>query len=395
MKVIQINCVYKKGSTGKICYSISKLLTANGIENLTIYSHGKNDTDHAVKLMPTIYFKFQTLFSRIFGNYGFNAYLSTLKTIRIIDKFKPDAVHLHNIHGNDFNLTMLFDYFRKHKEIKLFWTFHDTWAFTAYCPFFDVVKCDKWKTECHNCPKTKHVTWLFDRSRYLFNLKKQVTQGLNLTIVTPSKWLEALVKQSFLKNYPCLVINNGIDLCVFKPTDNNFREEYHIPANKKILLLVTASVCYGKGIDIFAELAKRMDTEKYQFVLVGGNEKKDKGLPDNIISIHATKSQQKLAEIYSAADLFVNTTREDNFPTVNMEAIACGTPVITFRTGGCPEMVTDKTGMVIERGDIDAMQRGIEEICENNLFSRETCVKIGHEFDANKRFLEYMELYTK
>lgn len=395
MKVIQINCVYKKGSTGKICYSLSKLLTDKGIENLTIYSHGKRDTDHAVKIMPTIYFKFQTCFSRIFGNYGFNAYLSTLKTIRIIDKFKPDIVHLHNIHGNNFNLMMLFDYFRKHKEIKIYWTFHDCWAFTAYCPHFVVAKCDKWKSECHNCPETKHVTWFFDRSKHVYNLKKQAFLNQNMIIITPSEWLGGLVKQSFLKDYRVKVINNGIDLSVFKPTPGNFREEYNIPKNKKILLLVTSGLGYKKGVDVFIELAKRMDKDKYQFVLVGGNDKADKNLPTNIISIHRTENQTELAKIYSAADLFVNPTREDNYPTVNMEAIACGTPVITFKSGGSPEIVSDKTGMTVEHGNIDAMQSGIEEICGKNKFSRDDCIEAGQEFDADKRFLEYMELYTK
>ena len=214
-----------------------------------------------------------------------------------------------------------------------------------------------------------------------------------MTIVTPSEWLAGLVKQSFLKDYPVKVINNGINLSVFKPTESDFREKYGISADKKILLGVAFGWGVRKGLDVFIELYNRLSAEKYQIVLVGTDKKTDKQLPKGIISIHRTQNQTELAEIYSAADLFVNPTREDNYPTVNMEAIACGTPVLTFRTGGSPEMVTEKTGSVVDCDDIDSLEREIKRICETSPFNKEDCIESAKKFDENERFLEYVNLY--
>ena len=393
MKIIQINAVYKTMSTGKICYSVSQLLDNNKIENLTIYSQGKRTFGSAIRIGNRFYYKIQALKSRILGNLGFNSHLATKKILKVIDRFKPNIVHLHNLHGHNVNLSMFLGYFRVHPEIKLFWTFHDCWAFTAYCSYFTMVKCEQWKTHCSHCPQRWNSSWFFDNSNRLFERKRKAFLGLNLTIITPSEWLAGLVKQSFLKDYPIKVINNGIDLNVFKPTKSDFRERQCIPVEKKILLCVAAGWDKRKGFDVLIELAKRLDKSKYQFVIVGTDDKTDKKLPPNVISIHRTNNQIELAEIYTAADLFVNPTREENYPTVNMESIACGTPVLTFKTGGSPEMLTDKTGMVVDCDNIDAMQNAIEEICEKNLFSRNDCIEHAKEFDANKRFQEYIELY--
>ena len=217
----------------------------------------------------------------------------------------------------------------------------------------------------------------------------------NLTIVTPSQWLADLVKQSFLKDYPIKVIHNGIDLTVFKPTPSDFRKKYGIPENKFILLGVAFGWGARKGLDVFIELAHRLNKEKFQIVLVGTDNNVDKQLPQEIISIHRTQNQAELAEIYSAADLFVNPTREENYPTVNMEAIACGTPVVTFRTGGSPEILTERTGSIVDCDDIDALQKEIERICETKPFSKEDCITRAKEFDENVRFKEYLELYKE
>lgn len=393
MKVLQINATYGSGSTGKICYSVAKLMDKENIENLTLYSQGELKAENAVKIKNKNYYKIQALKSRIFGNYGFNSSSATKEIIRQIKEFSPDIVHLHNIHGHNVNLKTLFTFFKKNPQIKLFWTFHDCWAFTAYCPHYTMAKCYKWQSECSHCKLRKEYSWFFDKSKKLFNRKKELFTGLNLTIVTPSEWLAGEVKKSFMKDYPVKVINNGIDLSVFKPTESNFREKHGI-GNDKFLL---SGVAFGwgerKGLDVFIELSRRLDKNKYAIVLVGGNAETDKLLPKDIISIHRTQNQTELAEIYTACDLFVNPTREENYPTVNMESIACGTPVITFKTGGSPEIINEKTGAVVDCDDINGLIKEIERIRKERPFTKEDCVLRAEEFDADKKFKEYIELY--
>ena len=253
--------------------------------------------------------------------------------------------------------------------------------------------CDKWKNGCGSCPQKRKYSWLFDRSAELYQRKRKAFSGVDLTIITPSQWLADQVKQSFLKTCPVKVIRNGIDLEIFKPTDGNFRERYHIPTEKYILLGVAHGWSVRKGLDVFVELAQRLDSQKFQIVLVGTDEIIDRQLPENIISIHRTNNQQELAEIYSAADLFVNPTREDNYPTVNLEAIACGTPVLTFRTGGSPESLTEKTGCVVDCGDIDVMEQGILRIREQMPYSRKECLESAKRFDKNNCYSAYLDLY--
>lgn len=393
MYVLQINVTSGDGSTGKICEGISCVAKHNGIDNLIIYSSGYSKNSCSRKVGNYLYVKLQALKSRIFGNWGFNSTLATKKMISIIKKQKPDLVHLHNLHSHNCNLKTMFKFFKKYNQ-KLVWTFHDCWAFTACCPYFTMIGCNRWRYGCYRCPQLKSVSWLFDRSKSLYRKKKKLFSDLDLTIVTPSEWLAGLVKQSFLKEYPVKVINNGIDLNIFKPTESNFREKYNI-GDKFIVLGVAFGWGVRKGLDVFIELSKRLDNEKYQIVLVGTDGTVDKQLSKNIISIHRTQNQTELAEIYTAADLFVNPTREENYPTVNMESIACGTPVITFKTGGSPEILTEKTGMVVDCDDVDALQNGIEEICEKHLFSSEDCIEQAKLFDMNKRFQEYIDLYRE
>lgn len=227
----------------------------------------------------------------------------------------------------------------------------------------------------------------------MFEKKKELFSGLDMTIITPSLWLADLVKESFLKNYPVKVINNGIDLSVFKPTKSDFRQKYGI-GEKYMLLGVADGWGIRKGLDLFVELSKRLDPSKYQIVLVGTNDSVDKQIPDGIISVHRTQNQQELAAIYTAADLFVNPTREENYPTVNMESIACGTPVLTFKTGGSPEILDETCGSVIEYDDIDTLESEIRFARLDKNFSQDDCLKKAQVFDADKKYKEYLALYN-
>ena len=392
MKSVQINATCGSGSTGKIALAISEVLDSNNIENYILYSLGQCDKENSIKYTTQRSVKIQALMSRVFGNYGFEAKNATKKLILHLERIKPDIIHIHNIHSHDCNLEMLFNYIKKN-VIKVYWTFHDCWAFTGYCPHFDLAECDRWKTECKKCPQKGSYSWFFDRSKQNFNKKKKLFKNLDLTIITPSQWLADRVKESFLKDYSVKVINNGIDLSVFRPCDSDFRKKYN--CEDKFLLL---GVAFGwgerKGLDVFIELSKRLD-EKFKIVLVGTNVETDRQLPENIISIHRTANQKELAEIYSDCDLFVNPTREENYPTVNMESLACGTPVITFNTGGSPEMLDETCGITVPKNDIDALYSEIIKISENNPFSKENCLEKAKDFDMNERFKEYVELYKE
>lgn len=391
MKVVQINAVCGFGSTGKICVGISKVLCSQGIENYILYNSGCSDRPLGIKCAEPLP-KVQALRSRILGNYGFNSRISTRKLIRELQRIAPDVVHLHNLHGHNCDLEMLMAYFRETKT-KLVWTFHDCWAFTAYCPHFVMAGCEKWKTGCHHCSQRRTFSWFFDRSSWLFEKKKRAFSGLDMTIVTPSEWLAGLVKESFLKEYPVVVVNNGIDLNVFKPTPSDFRQNHGIREDQVLLLGVAIGWHPRKGADVFMRLARRLDPDRFRIVMVGTDDQIDRQLPENIISIHRTANQAELAQIYTAADLFVNPTREDTFPTVNMESLACGTPVLTYRTGGSPEILDDKTGMVVDCDDEEALYDAIMRIGHEQPFSWTDCRSRGLSYDENRKFREYSALY--
>lgn len=393
MKFVQINATCGVGSTGKICVDISKLLTEKNIENYILYSGTKSDYPLGILCGDTKQIKFQALLSHINGRYGFNSKQITQEILHKLDEIKPDIVHLHNLHGHNCNIEILFGYLRE-QHIKTYWTFHDCWAFTAYCPHFTMNKCDKWKDGCYECARYKEYSFFFDKSEQLYEKKKKMISGLDLTVTTPSRWISNLVKQSFFKDYPVKVIHNGIDLDTFKPTLSNFREKYSV-GDKKIILGVAFGWGKHKGLDVFVELAKRLDKEKYQIVLVGTDDSVDRQLPDSIISIHRTQNQAELAEIYTAADVFANPTREEVLGLVNLETLACGTPGVTFDTGGSPECYDVSCGAVVPCDDIDTMEKEIIRICETKPYSVAACLKRAKWFDKNEKYKEYMELYHR
>lgn len=394
MKIVQINATCGTGSTGKICSAVASLLDQYNVENYIFYSSGKTSDPHGKKYQSNLNIKLQALYSRLFGNYGFNTVFATKKLLKELDEISPDIVHLHNLHGHNVNLTMLFRYFKRHSEIKIFWTFHDCWAFTGYCTHFTIEKCNKWINGCHNCPQSRRYSFFVDRSSTLYNRKKELLTGLDMTIITPSEWLAKLTKPSISggRERKVKVINNGIDLSVFQPTKSDFRERHNIPPEKFVILGVAFDWGFRKGLDVFIELADKLP-EDYQIVLIGTNNDVDRQLPNNIISIHRTNNQRELAEIYTAADVFLNPTREENYPTVNMESIACGTPVLTFRTGGCPEIVDESCGCVIDCDDKENLVSSIIEMRNSNRFQRQACLDRAKAFNANDRFAEYIKLY--
>ena len=395
MRVVQINGgVF--GSTGSIMFGIAEQLERSGGECIcfspvTVTNRNK-EPDHRYEKIGTFNSRrLNVLLGRITGSDGCFSLFVTLKLIKKIKRFSPDIMHLHNIHGGYVNIPLLFRFAEKH-NVRVVWTLHDCWAFTGHCPHYDMIGCGRWKTGCSHCPqKREYPQGRFDTSRIMYALKKKWFCGIDdMTLVTPSKWLAAQVGESFLASYPVRVIPNGIDLSVFHPTDSGFRSKYGIPAEKKIILGVAFAWNDRKGLDVIIEMARRLPEKEYQIVLVGTDEKTEKLLPESVIAVRRTQDPSELAGIYTAADVFANPTREDTFPPVNMEALACGTPVVTFETGGSPETVTSECGAVVPRDDTNEFVRQIELICSCGMFYTEKCCKEALRFDRSKYFREYI-----
>lgn len=396
MKIVEINSV-NYGSTGKIMLQIADEARKHRHEVWVSYAKSrdnmKKNVEHSILIGNRISRNMHILMTKITGLHGCFSYFSTINFLRKLKKIKPDIIHLHNLHNCYINLPLLFKFIKKN-NIRTIWTLHDCWSFTGQCPYFDVVHCDKWKTGCEHCPSYREYPESYvDKTKKMWKLKiKWFTGVKNMTLITPSQWLADLVKDSFLKEYPVKVINNGLDLSIFKPMESDFRKKYNCE-DKFVLLGVANSWGYRKGLDVFVELSNRLDKQKYQIVLVGTDEQSDKQLTENIISIHKTHNQEELASIYSIANLFVNPTREETLGMVNVESLACGTPVITFRTGGSPECIDDSCGCVVSCDDVDAMEDNIKRICENSCFNKEDCINHAKLFDMNERFSEYVEMY--
>ena len=356
MKVLMINSVCGIRSTGRICTDIATELEKQGHEVKIAYGRENVPEQfqrYAVRIGNDLDMRLHGVKARLLDASGFGSKSATKRFIKWVKDYDPDVIHLHNIHGYYINIEILFNYL-KNSGKPVVWTLHDCWAFTGHCAYFDFAGCEKWKTGCYGCPQKKCYpsSILIDRSEKNYSQKKQLFATLsNMIFVTPSEWLAGLVKKSYLGKYNIRVINNGIDTEVFKPTLGNFRQKHNI-GSKKIILGVAGVWDRRKGLEDFYKLSSILE-DSYQIVLVGLNEKQISALPKNIIGISSTESASELAEIYTAADVFVNPTLEDNYPTVNLEAQACGTPVITYNTGGSPESVDYKG--VVSKGDIKAI----------------------------------------
>lgn len=397
IKILQINSG-NFGSTGNIMLNISKVIQESEYSSYVAYpnsrTNNKKDIENSIVIGNILERNIHLQLAYITGYNGCFSVLATKKFLRMVDEISPDVIHLHNLHNCYINLDLLFKYI-KLKNIPIVWTLHDCWAFTGQCPYFTSVKCEKWKTGCFECPQYReYPASRVDKTKIMYSLKKKWFTGIkNLTIVTPSIWLADVVKESFLGDYPIKVINNGIDLNIFQPRVSDFREMNGLQ-NKFIVLGVASPFSKRKGLDTFIELSKHLD-DSFKIVLVGLTNEQIKLLPDNILGFTKTTNATELAEIYSASDVFVNPTLEDNFPTTNLEAIACGTPVITFNTGGSPESIDDNSGIIVETSNNDELISAIFRIFgNNNEIYRNGCLKRAEMlYNQKDRFEDYSKLY--
>lgn len=396
MKVLQINSVCGRGSTGRIVLDIHNALSTNGYKSYVAYGREKTkNCSNAIRIGRKIDIYTHVLKTRFFDKHGFGSKQATKDFIKKVKELDPDIIHLHNIHGYYINIKILFDYLKQINK-QVIWTLHDCWPFTGHCAYFDFVGCNKWEKGCFKCPqKSKYPkSWLFDNSSNNWKIKKELFTGIkSLTLVSPSQWLADLVKKSFLKEYPVVVIPNGIDISVFKPTPSDFRKKYRI--EDKFVILGVANVWEErKGLKYFFELSKLLNEDEV-IVLVGLSRKQKKNLPKNIIGLSKTHSVKELVEIYTAADVFVNPTLEDNFPTVNLEAQACGTFVITFDSGGAKETLSSvNNGVVVFEKSVKAIRKAID-----NFKKRKTNLELPmvylSKFSKTSFSNKYILLYEK
>lgn len=392
MKVLQINSVFKYGSTGRIVKDLMDNLEEKNHTCMVAYGRGEKESCVRIfNISLNIEVNLHGIISRITDKHGFYSKMATKRLIKKIREYNPDIIHLHNLHGYYINLEILFNYLKEENK-SVVWTLHDCWAFTGHCSHFDFIKCDKWMKKCFKCPQQKNYpkSLVFDNSEWNFQMKKKIFSGLsNMIIVTPSRWLNELVKKSFLSEYPTQVIHNGIDLDIFKPKEGIFRAKYKLE-NKFIILGVANVWNDRKGLEIFLELSKKID-ENSIIVMVGLSKKQKRSLPPNIIGICRTNNINELVEIYSDADVFINPTLEDTFPTTNIESIACGTPVITFNTGGCSEIIDDSCGKVIEK-NFNILLKSIKNISKKDLYKKR-CLDKAKKFNKFDKFDEYIKIY--
>lgn len=364
MRILFINSVCGIRSTGRIVAQLAQQYMDNGHECRIAYGREEapeNLRPIAVRIGSEWNVKCNAAMARLRDNEGLNAKRATKEFLNWANTYNPDVIWLHNLHGYYLNIELLFDWIKSRPQMQVKWTLHDCWAFTGHCSYFSYAQCNRWKNGCGHCCQTRKYPASFfrDASESSFQRKKQAFCGVrNMTLITPSKWLAELVQQSFLKEYPVEVHYNKIDTTVFLPTPSDFRER-HALLGRKIVLGVAAVWDERKGLADFVQLAALLP-EEYVVVLVGIKPEMKKKLPASIVCIPPTNSAKDLAAIYTAADVFVNLTYEDNYPTVNLEAQACGTPCLTYKTGGSVESVP--CDHVVDQGDLVSMAMKIQQI---------------------------------
>jgi len=397
VKILQINSVSNAGSTGRIAEGIAKKIRENNWKSYIAFGryYNKSIYSEEIKFSSKIETYLHVLITRLFALHGFGSYFATKSLIKKIDKIKPDIIHLHNLHGYYMNIKLLFNYLKKN-NIKVVWTMHDCWAFTGHCSHYESVNCYKWETICENCPQKKeYPKSFFDNSKENFINKKKIFSSLeNLTIIAPSHWLKSSLEKSYFSKYNIITINNGINLDVFnKKNISSLKSKLNLK-DEKIILGVSNVWNKKKGLYDFIELSEVLNVN-YKIILVGLSASQIEKLPKRIIGVERTQNVNELAQYYSMADVFFNPTYEDTFPTTNIEALACGTKVITYKTGGSSEIVDEATGFVIEKKDFKGLLKILQNVKKTDE-SEIKCVKRASElFNENETFKNYIKIYDE
>lgn len=401
MKVLQINTVVNSGSTGRIAEEIGLVLLAAGHESYIAYGRGNRPSrSQLVKIGDGKDIYMHGIKTMTLDRHGFGSTQATKYLIKEIEHIVPDVIALHNLHGYYINIEILFAFLSR-TNIPVIWTLFDCWSFTGHCTYFEDIGCDRWISGCYKCPKTRSypASYLVDNSIKNYLDKKRIFNSLqNMQIVVHSNWLKNLVSHSFLKEIPTYVIPSGIDLTTFHPQEDNetIRKKYHI-GNRRIILGVANIWSKRKGLSDLLSLNDYLNPETEVLVLVGVNRKQCQTLPKEVIGIERTEDVKELARLYSAAEVFVNPTYADNFPTTNLEALASGTPVITYNTGGSPESLDIDTGIIVETGNIKALWKAVDRILieSKNRYSSNCIIRAQTHYDKDQNYLKYVNLFRQ
>lgn len=404
--VLQINTVLQYASTGRIAEQIGDEAMHQGWRSVIAYGQekGTGSSSETIRIGNNWDINLHGIQTRLFDRHGLESKRSTARFLKQMDALKPDVVHLHNIHGYYLNYPLLFEYLRA-SHIPVVWTLHDCWSLTGHCSHFDYVGCERWRTGCHDCMQLKEYpassigvdrskrNWV-DKCHY-FNLPDQ------MVVVAVSEWLQEQVRQSFLGKKECRVIRNGVDLDLFKPyTDAGryLRELYGINSDQQVLLTLTSGkgdLGRKKGFFDVLELAGKLDGSQ-RLIAAGLSEDQLKLLPKGVIGVGKITDRTELAKLYSGSDVFLNLTLEDSFPTVNLEALACGTPVITYKTGGSPEAIDSSTGLVVDKGNVQEMAGAVTAHGKTTAEQRLLCrLRAEKSFNKNIVFQTYVDLYEQ
>lgn len=399
-KLLLINSAINSGSTGRIAEEIGREASAQGFDVTAAYGFTNNQSVHnSIEVGGTLDHYLHALLTRITDRHGYGSTKATRTLVNKLKENTPDVVNLHNIHGYYLNIEVLMGYLASINK-PVVWTLHDCWPFTGHCSYFDAVNCDRWVDGCHDCPNKKGypASFLVDNSRKNFAGKKALFRSLpNLTIVAPCQWMADNVKRSFLSDYRTEVIYNGVDTNVFTPASEQDTIELKRKlglSDSKIILGVASTWDKRKGLEDFIKMASMLRDDE-RIVLIGLNDAQLKSLPQNIVGVKRTENTAQLAQFYSMADVFANPTYVDNFPTTNIEALACGTPVVTYNTGGSPEAIDTQTGRVVPRGDIDNMLKAIRELAAEPDLRNKCRQRAVENFDCRNRFAEYGQLFKE
>ena len=404
-RLLQINPVLRRNtSTGRIVQEIGELAMAHGWESYIAYSRGRDGMmpckSQTVPVGGKMSVAWHGLMTRLLDRHGLASERATHELVERIEDLQPDIIHLHNIHGYFLHYPTLFRYLAGIKT-PVVWTIHDCWAYTGHCYHYMFAGCQKWKSGCGKCPQRRlfPASWWKDRSAQNFKDKARAFTSLpkeRLTVVPVSEWMKGEMLQSFMADSRFKVIHNGINLSVFLPyADDEVRYKYHI-YQEHVLLAVASIWCREKGWDDLMRLATMLRKDEV-LVMVGVTEEQRRQLPKNVVGICRTDNVDELAQLYSLAEVFLNPTWQDNYPTVNLEAIACGTPVVTYHTGGSIEAVTSRTGMVVEQGDVEAMLEAARTIIDRGKrFYQAPCRDYAlKHFDKDERYTDYLRLYDR
>lgn len=396
---MQINAVYATGSTGYIVSDIHTLSLENEINSYVAYSTSplsKNEIDNGYQIGTTVGKKIHALMCRINGKQAYFSRIATQNLLKYIKTVNPDIVHLHNLHSNFINLNMLLKFLGKEK-IKTIITLHDCWFYTGGCFHYTSVKCDKWLKECGRCPKKKTDTasLLFDCSKKILRDRRKYLCGIDdLTMVGVSEWISKEAKKSFLGCKNIMTIHNGIDTDYFKPTNSDFRLKNNISDDKFVILGIANKWLLPINKSLLSAMLDFLNDDMF-FVMIGCTDEQQRILPEKIKALPFISNRDELRKIYSACDVFANCTWEESLSLVNVEAQACGTPVVTYSDTGVYETVDDSSGFKIENGNIEQFLQAIQTVKEKKkqYFSKECREFVVKEFNKETNYEKYIKLY--